>query len=439
MLDELAPQLRPATAKDLLARLNHRKDVSQVLPAEFELAYRFALNRSFQCEHEPEWWADGNRPDVFAHDFLPGTPAAIEITAPSDNSISAEAAMDSIAQKICKIANAASKGLAEYLYFVFGETSGYADGKYFRRVLAPQDYEPTGDVVARIENWASAGANGTLSIVGDNLALSVTKKSYKQVRFHNCHSSMPPEAHSLLDNPLYELLDRKRRQIRSAPAGALRILLLGDAGSRLLNRLGQGGEFDPTRRSVSGREIISRFVLDHADGVDAVVVVVPKRGEVMWQERQSFWKVSCFVPGVSGAFLDAPIKKFVSELPRPRFEGYQARSLFRQGLFSHTARGWYLGRTITTGNTMQITVSARGLLDFLAGRINEKQFRALVIEDSDNANIFLHWLKLGYTISNVEMLPRQPDQEDDHILLHFSDDPAARLLRLPQPKAPGSD
>ena len=38
---------------------------------------------------------------------------------------------------------------------------------------------------------------------------------------------------------------------------------------------------------------------------------------------------------------------------------------------------------------------------------------------------------MGLTISGAEMLPRDTDEDDDHIVLHFTDDPAARPFRLP--------
>ncbi len=344
--------------------------------------------------------------------------------------------MDAIAQQISKLASkVGQKGLGDYLYYVFGETSGYESGTYFRRVLAPKEYMLSHAVADQIAAWVKAGAVGTLGINDSELALKVSRKPFKQVRFHNCHSSMPPEAHSLTENPLYELLRRKRRQVRAAPEGALRLLLLGDSGSRLLNRIGRGGEFDPTGRAVSGRQIITQFLKDYADAVDAVMLIVPQRGDLMWQDRASQWRVGYMCPVGKQITLDAPLSRFFSHFPPPRLEGYQARSLFRQGRFSPAAHGWYLGRYMTTGDQMSVTISARGLLDLLAGRITEAQFRSMVTEDSKSKNIFLHWLNLGYTISGIEMLPREVDQEDDRIRLYFSDDPAARQLKLPSAEA----
>jgi hypothetical protein len=35
------------------------------------------------------------------------------------------------------------------------------------------------------------------------------------------------------------------------------------------------------------------------------------------------------------------------------------------------------------------------------------------------------------TISGAEMAPRNVDEDDDHLILYFSDDPAARPFTLP--------
>lgn len=428
MLDELCPLLDSGKAKDLLARLEHRKDVDQVLPAEIELGFLWALSRAFAIEVEPDWWTNEYRPDAFVREFLPGINAAIEIAAPSDDSISGEAAMDRIAQQVCKLA----KGVGPYLYFTFDSTSGYRDGRYFRHVLAPERYVLSESARQVVSSWLSAGTETPLRIEEDGLRMTVTRKPYKQVRFNNIWSSMPPETHSHEGNPLFELLDRKRRQVAAAPANALRLLLIGDTGSRLINQIGSVGELDPTRRQVSGREIIQHFARKHADRVDAVIIIAPHRRREMLSREHLFWQVSVFSGHATPPAIAPALEKMLANLPRPRFEGYQTRSLYRQGLCSPQSRGWYLGLEFRgkIGGTMTAKVSARGLLDLLAGRISEQQFRYMVTEGSDGHNVFRHFLDQGRTITHVEMAPRGLDEDDDHLILHFSDDAAARTLRL---------
>ena len=48
-------------------------------------------------------------------------------------------------------------------------------------------------------------------------------------------------------------------------------------------------------------------------------------------------------------------------------------------------------------------------------------------------NLFENWLNQGFTLSRIEMAPRNVDEDDDHLVLHFSDDPAARALKINPP------
>lgn len=120
-------------------------------------------------------------------------------------------------------------------------------------------------------------------------------------------------------------------------------------------------------------------------------------------------------------------------LPAPHYEGYQARSLFRQGAFAPEGHGQYLGMNVTTNSKEKqntIRFPARLLLDLLAGRITEEWFRNYHTSSGRDTNLFAHWLNMGMTLSGAEISPRELDEDDDHIILHFSDDPAARPFTL---------
>lgn len=78
---------------------------------------------------------------------------------------------------------------------------------------------------------------------------------------------------------------------------------------------------------------------------------------------------------------------------------------------------------------------ARMLLDLLAGRMTEERFRKQLDPRDEGRNIFKTWLDLGFTISDAELEPRGVDEDDDHLILHFTDDPAARPFKLPEQPA----
>lgn len=440
MLDELAPILDNRKRKDLLARLNHKKKEDQALPAEMELALLWATHSLGEMEIEPEWWGDSKRPDAVTDFLVQGRTAAIEIAATNDNSLSGEAEMYAIAQQIGEVASRAKAGIGDYLSYRFGETSGYDAGKYYRRRLAPKDFRLDENQRAGIAGWVASGQSTTIGLRVQTNAVDVVieHKSYKQTRFHNISSSMPAEAHSLNDNPLYELLKRKKRQLKAAAQGTLRILFIADVGSSLLNRMGRMGWSDPAGRTVSGDQIIRHFVGTYADDVDAVVVFSPTIEHSSWLgsdpsgRNSKRWSVGMFGTSALPEIPEA-LDLIAAMLPAPHYEGYQARSLFRQGAFSPDRHGQYLGMTVTTNgkdNRHSIRFPARLLVDLLAGRITEEWFQNYHTSGGRNANLFAHWLNMGMTLSDAEMVPRNVDEDDDHIILHFSDDPAARPFKL---------
>lgn len=445
MLDALAPVLGPEKGRDLARRLNDPKQVEQALPAEMELALLWAIQSLGDLETEPEWWGDSRRPDAITDAFVEGRTTAIEIAATTDNAISGEEDMDAIAVQISEVASHARKGTGDYLYFRYREESGYVDGRFIRRRLAPRGYRLTDDERAAITHWIGSGQSRSarLRLQAKGLDVEIEHTERKQTRYHNLYSSMPPVTHSLKDNPLFDLLVRKAKQLRAAAAGTLRVLFVADVGSTLLRRVGRFGELDHTRRFVSAREIILHFLACRGRNVDAVVTFSP------FKELQSFngfnpdgrkprrWTVAFF--GTPQLPEPPPaLEMMAGLLPDPHYEGYQARSLFRQGAFSPLRSGQYLGMIVRSNRgsgRFSVEFPARMLLDLLAGRMTEERFRKQLDPRDEGRNIFKTWLDLGFTISAAELAPRSVDEDDDHLILHFTDDPAARPFKLPEQPA----
>ena len=430
MLDDLAPILEDEKARDLLQRLEDKR-VEQALPAEMELALLWALAQLGPIWAEPEWLGDA-RADAYTESLLAGRPAIIEIAATHDNEISGEEAMDAIARQISDYANCVEKRVGAYLYFSVNSESGYEDGEYFRRRHAPKDYQLSEYATKRIERWLKSGQSETaqLHIADNGLDVIIERKAYKQTRFHNIWSSMPPETHSLEDNPLYALLKRKLRQLRTDNTSALRIVFLADVGSTLLNRVGTISERMYGGNAVSGRDIIANFLRKNAARLDVIATFSPFRKRKLMGLSDLSWKVATFCrPGLD--FSADNLQKLVEVLPKPRFEGYQARSLFRQGSYSPDNRGWYRGMSIKSGpDGFTYSVSARALLDLIAGRITPEQFHLFTGHRAGEKNFLQRYLESGKTLTKIEVSERELDQDDDYLILHFSDDPAAGALRL---------
>jgi hypothetical protein len=437
MLDEISPFLDAHKANDLVSRINKHKDEDQVLPAEMEVALTWALSSLGKIEIEPDRWG-GPRPDVYSESFISEYPCVIEIAALHDAKISGEKDMDMVSFRLAESANCAEKGIGDYLYFRFGEESIYSGRNYERRRLAPKDFEVPKLMANAIAEWIKSGRSISepIRIVDEGLDVQIERRTDKQKRGFNVWSSMPPETHHLEKNPLFERLNKKRKeQLKGISVGTYKIFFLADVGSTLLKDIGSVIERDRTNKRVSGSQIISHFIQKYSLDVDAIVVFSAQRpssglsGSFSTSQRRLQWKADYFG---SPSLPNRPheIDDLLRKLPAPRYDGYNSRSLFKQGYFSPKMSGHHLtvGYLAGKGNDMSIKFSARMLLDLLASRMSESQFRSQLDGGSDQESLFKQWLDKGLTISGIEMAPRQIDNEDDYIILHFSDDPAARDL-----------
>ena len=66
-------------------------------------------------------------------------------------------------------------------------------------------------------------------------------------------------------------------------------------------------------------------------------------------------------------------------------------------------------------------MSARLLQEYLAGRITIERFH----DNCTGKNLFEHWLKLGYVISDARFESAGIDADDDYVILELRRDPAA--------------
>jgi hypothetical protein len=230
---------------------------------------------------------------------------------------------------------------------------------------------------------------------------------------------MPAVAYDLEDNPVFKALEKKSDQIRATPAGTLRCVIPVDAGSNLLRRL---------RPMSTVFEIGGEAIIRHAIAtlnIDCVIVFSAHRHHelVFGTRSELLWNVSCFdrrnvIPDGEYARVEA----MAAQLPRPRFEGYQARDIHRQGGFAPNNRNWYLPTRITTrgGGPMTIKLSAGLLHQYLAGVIDADKFSEKAFNDRDN--LFTAEFMRGHAIQSVKVEPGGIDEDDDYVVFDLDVD-----------------
>lgn len=430
MIDELAGELGTSKTLDIIKRLES-KEIEQALPAQMELALIWAIASLGDGEIEPGWFGASSLPDAYSERLVPGRPCVVEIAALSDAALPGDVGMRTTSRKLSHEAGRIRKGAAAHLSYFFYEENNYVGGKSLRRVIVPRDFQLTPRLQSLLGHWVrEQRADGDeLRLQDVDLDVIVKWNDRPQSRY-NYRSSMPPEIRSLDDNYLFGALRRKARQLRSELFEGLRCVILADVGSSALRDV---RKVDYSNRVFNGAQIIDAFLRQDRPGLDVVAVLSANRSRPTFTvfDGPIEWDMTTIQrPGLD---LDLTgFKALVHALPPPRIAGHLARQLHEQGAYAPSRRGRYVGSTISGGfnKKMQVKFSARVLLDVLAGREKPERITEIV-GPTPGANFFKAKLDGGQTISTIRFESGGIDEDDDWIVLEFSDDPAARPLRQP--------
>ena len=332
---------------------------------------------------------------------------------------------------MAQFANRVRKGVATHLHFEFMEKRYYDKGRYHRVRCIDGSFKMTPDLEEalgawlRVPNWP----NPEFIRLTDS-QIDVVVRWKKQVHpLFRTFTTMPAVATHPEDNPIYKALRKKERQLSGAPDGTMKCIFLGDAGCRMLRELRPLGPVD-----VSGDQVIRHFMAK--TNVDIVCVFSPYRDfPVFGGFNPPRWKVTLYDRHTPQTPSDYErLNQLASGLPPPRLEGYQARSWHRQGSFDPQGRGIYLGCRMTSkSGSLSISISARLVLELLAGRITPEQFQHFAFDK--NPNQFDQNFKRGLTIQSARIEKAGPDKDDDFFVFDLEPDVSAHALAKPKTKA----
>jgi hypothetical protein len=356
------------------------------------------------------------------------------VAAVSDDAFSGESLMRRAANIINSVCNRIINGADGHLYYEFQEERGYLPAdrysngftRFFRRRRISRKFVMDESLEIQLKRWLGSGRpKSPLRWASKHIDVVITWKDHVHP-MGNTFSSMPSVVHHVRDNPLYEVLKAKARQIKGAPAGTRRVIFLGDAGCHLLRDL---RSISSSLHSVTGHDIIQTFLAENP--IDLVVVFSPTRSnEYAWPHFNNpmLWRIQIFDRRTEAAQEEFDRLLGLRDLlPTPFLYGYQARSWHQQGLFDPQGRGQYLPPSWTTGRDhMTVRISARCLQEYIAGKISREQFERW---GTGEHNLFGNNLTRGRTISNVHFVPKGNDEDDDYIVFEFAEDPAATSLK----------
>lgn len=418
MLDELSTHMDTQKLNALSKNIEH-VNTNTALAAEAELAVLWAVSQVAHMIPEPALPNSNRRPDAKSDNLFLSKPAIIEVRAISDDSFSGKEAMDRTANIISGYADKLRKGAGKHLYFEYNERSYYTTRFHRERCVDPS-FELTAEIKSQMQKWVKdpnwPNPEKIRISHGKTDVIISWKKS--TVPLFRTFCKMPSVAYDLEKNPIFKALKSKSKQIKGADGNDLRCVILVDVGCSLLRRL----------RSFGGaHEVGGDTIINHALtklSIDVVIVLSPfrKRERVFSVQSELIWNVSCFDSRASLSSEEYDrLEKMAAELPRPSFEGYQARDLHKQGSFSLEKRNWYLPTTIKTGREkMTIKLSAGLLHEYLAGHIDADQFRQKAFNGENN--FFDTELKRGNSIRNLQLEPGGIDEDDDYAVFELDVD-----------------
>ncbi len=441
MLNELGPWLNLGKAKDLQKRLTSSKSDKPV-PAEYELALQWGVSQIANIDIEPE--IGGKKPDFCSLDLLPDGPVVVEITALSDLSLSRKKPMRDAVSKIGDASNKILRNSSKHLYYIFLWESGYEQVgtstkglyKYFRRQRISTVFKVDHCIESLLKSWLINGRpSSALRLETTQIGVIIEWREAIRADF-NFHCGMPSEADDLKDNCLYQALrDKYKNQLQKIAEGTKKAIFLGDSGCSLLNV-----NFNPPGGGfgiVSGQRIIEKFLQDY--DVDFVVVFTPRKdNQASTIGKPIGWSIFVLdrLAGTPSGYYDR-VLKLENLLPRPRLHGDQAHALAQWAKGDYSKNKIYLQTQLscTKGKTpMTARISARALQELISGRISAVEFKNIADPDS---SIFEFFLNQGRTITATRFESKGHEEDDDYIVLEFSDIPAAAALELPKPLKDG--
>lgn len=231
------------------------------------------------------------------------------------------------------------------------------------------------------------------------------------------------------DNPLFNALKSKAAQLRQSGYDGVRGIIVCDGGSRIFTEMSNWSTY-------SMDQVVQEFFRQNSSvSFVATIGIRPQRsgvgaGRHLLPEPRLFVRPVCrrqqwatdlgqMLQQVSGALPE------LQETPENVRIGMDWNRSTRR-----TER--YYGGSFMTRN--EIRISARELLDLLAGKLDCANFAER--HDAGGGNVFRLFRDRGHMISSAA-IEHRPDEDDDWVVLCFKDgDPATNDFTVPQLQPP---
>lgn len=426
-LDESTGLVGTDKLRDWTRRLNKVSD--DYVATEWEVVLLRAFARFGNISHEPP--QGQRRIDLIFKSFDRRLGFGAEITAISDRSLHARNPTDRFQEELGRHLRKAGITTGRFIFRVEEErpVPSRGSGKKRRLLLPPFNQFQTVIFDASFKGYLAAiqrepGRPRDHRVYRGSPAVDIALQ-YRPERAAFTISG----THALYtgttvndDNPLFNALKEKAVQLRRCRYEGVRGVIVCDMGARILTE-------EANWSTYSAREVVSEFLRQNKSTAFVVTIGVKSRATNIGARIRHTIEPRLFVRDTAADWardLDALLGRVVASLPAVRETPDNALNSLKWNRLTRGERP-YLGGTVVTGN--EIRISARELLDLLAGRLDQEGFARN--HDMGGGNIFSVWRARGRTIRQTR-LERCPDEDDDWVVLEFEDnDPAVCNFTAP--------
>jgi len=427
MLNESVAYLSTEQVKRLVAHLNRNN--RDAIGAEWELIMLAALASMGVVEHEPNLGGT-SRLDVRFRS--PTLKFVADVRAVSDETYNRENPVQELSTALGEQAAILRKeGIAGG--FDFRVNAAQADprrGKYKTKLILPFVHEfqeiifdaAFDDYLANIRREPSKVHHHAVDKDAASVSIVFNPGGLGGRFFSHPAYNL---AHDLIHNVVYQALERKSRQIKRAgprASGELAGVILCDAGCAMFHSVHGVG-------TVALNQVIRTF-LQKSRTVDFVCVVEvihsidygstapPRFSARVWSTRHPVLRDE----------IERQVNQSFRALPTPLQSAINTLNQFEWA--GKTQRLWGRYKRNVTMRDQSVEISLRGVMDYLAGRIEREEFEKIV--PTDWLAHLRRNLDRGSGIREVS-IKRCPGEDDDGLVITFGGhDPAISLFRAPE-------
>lgn len=432
-LDLLGGVLSAEQHANLVSRLNRLG--RERLSAMWEVVFLQALSRVAPIRHEVAL-PNGRQPDFEFKFDHGGTHLAIvgDIASVSDLGLDKQNLFRELTDEGSRLARKYRLDPNHFRYDVSGEQVG-ARPKLRMKLLLPTGEAFTKIIKNIIEPFVrelalSPRMTAELNHEEPGVCFSV---SYAQSQWasgggHPCYDL----AMSLTENPIYRALRAKADQLRAAPEGAIRIIILCDGDCAAMRK----SIFAGAGNNYSARQIATNF-LRKTSSVDLVLLATveqrnphdPRLRDYVMSYDLAAAPLSARTSRVDDDIIHAVqtlLEKSIKEIPKPMADACNAALRCEESGYGLGKHGGYE----MSGKAVKI--SARLVQELLAGDVTPEsfaEFHGWGQKPGDMPNPFKRFLKLGELISDINVFDCG-DEDDNQLEFRFgTPDPAISPFR----------